>query len=88
MRTVGVEEELLLVSADTGRPVSVAGEVLRRVQDAGDGHVGGALDHEFKQQQVETASAPHQSMMELRDDIRSWRDKNRDKHHYQGSFQA
>ena len=74
MRTVGVEEELLLVSADTGRPVSVAGEVLRRVQDAGEGgHIGGALDHEFKQQQVETASAPHRSMMDLRDDVRSWR---------------
>lgn len=74
MRTVGVEEELLLVSTETGRPVSVASDVLQRVHDSGDdGHVGGALDHEFKQQQVETASAPHSSMMDLGDDVKSWR---------------
>lgn len=74
MRTVGVEEELLLVSAATGRPVSVAGDVLRRVQKAGrDKRGGGALDHEFKQQQVETASAPQRSMSDLHQDVTSWR---------------
>ncbi|MET0784566.1 MAG: glutamate--cysteine ligase [Leifsonia flava] len=74
MRTVGVEEELLLVSAETGRPVSVAGDVLQRVHESGAaGHVGGALDHEFKQQQVETASAPHSSMSDLGADVKSWR---------------
>lgn len=74
MRTVGVEEELLLVSAETGQPVSVADDVLRRARDFGiSGHVGGALEQEFKRQQLETASAPHSLMAELGDDVRSWR---------------
>ncbi|MBG6238703.1 carboxylate-amine ligase [Mycetocola sp. CAN_C7] len=74
MRTVGVEEELLLVSAETGQPVSAASDVLRRVQDAGAaGHDGGTLDHEFKQQQIETASAPHRSLTDLRADVTAWR---------------
>ncbi|MFH5821100.1 glutamate--cysteine ligase [Georgenia sp. AZ-5] len=35
MRTIGVEEELLLVDAETGAPKPVAGEVLRRAAQAG-----------------------------------------------------
>ena len=33
--TIGIEEELLLVSGETGRPLSVAGRVLCRAEQLG-----------------------------------------------------
>ena len=74
MRTVGVEEELLLVSADSGRPRAVAGQVLRRVEaSTGDGPIGGTLEHEFKQQQIEADTAPHRFLRDVANDLVSWR---------------
>ena len=44
MRTVGVEEELLLVDPETGAPVAVAGSVLAGAE---------GLEAELQQQQIE-----------------------------------
>ena len=74
LRSVGVEEELLLVEPDTGRPRAVAGAVLRAAeQEPGPGGPGraappgetGDLDFELQLQQVETSTEPCQSLDEL-----------------------
>ncbi len=62
VRTVGVEEEMLLVDVRTGRPRSVSGQMLghaprRRPESAGVG-VHGAVAGELQQQQIETRTAP------------------------------
>jgi len=80
MRTVGVEEELFLVDADTGRPRAVAAEVLRVAAAHGDiGDDAGAVDrgamvHELQQEQLETYTPPESDMARLADDLRGWRD--------------
>jgi carboxylate-amine ligase len=78
MRTVGVEEELFLVDADTGRPRAVAAEVLRVAAAHGDLDRGdvldrGALVHELQQEQLETYTPPESDMARLEADLRSWR---------------
>ncbi|MEI7059002.1 glutamate--cysteine ligase [Nocardioides sp. CCNWLW239] len=82
VRTVGVEEELLLVDAETGVPRSVASEVLRVARRRGDtevddGEAGGSVGPELQQQQVETDTPPaeHLGLLEL--ELRRWRDKAR-----------
>jgi carboxylate-amine ligase len=73
MRTVGVEEELLLVDPQSGRPRAVAGQVLRHSgQDVGEAG-GGSLGHELQQEQLETDTAPHTSMDDLRKELCGWR---------------
>jgi carboxylate-amine ligase len=80
-RTVGVEEELLVVDKESGRPRSVAGRVIRqavvpvpeRRSEAEDG-IGGRLGGEFKQEQVETDTSPRTNMTDLEADLRQWRD--------------
>jgi len=79
MRTVGVEEELLLVDLDSGRPRSVAMQVLgasaaRSGNAGGQGRVGGSLEHELQQEQVETDTTPHADLLALQVELRSWRD--------------
>ena len=71
MRTVGVEEELLLVDGETGRPRAVASRVVDRAGARPD--ESGSLGHELQQQQVETDTAPHESMADLEADLRGWR---------------
>ena len=61
-RTMGVEEEMLLVDVRNGRPRSVSGQLLVRAEGqpppvAGLG-VHGAVEGEFQQQQIETHTAP------------------------------
>ena len=85
-RTVGIEEELLLVDREDGRPVSVASSVLRATETeeqrerAGvsardDEHApGGDVTGEFQQQQVETGTPPRTSLDELEKDLATWRD--------------
>ena len=77
MRTVGVEEEMLLVDVRTGRPRSVSGQMLahaprRRPESAGVG-VHGAIAAEMQQQQIETRTAPAADMAALRAEVRRWR---------------
>ena len=64
MRTVGVEEELLLVDPGTGAPVAVAGSVLAGTD---------GLEHELQQQQIEIGTDPCESLTELDQQLRHWR---------------
>ena len=75
MRTVGVEEELLLVDAESGRPRSVASQIIEDIGEDGEDGSGGSLAQEFKDQQLETDTAPHEHMNALGAEIRDWRDK-------------
>ncbi|MCW2645578.1 MAG: putative enzyme [Pseudonocardiales bacterium] len=66
-RTVGVEEEFLLVSADAGHLVAAGDRVARLTQVlAGDSD---AADHELKQEQAEIGSRPCSTSAELRDQL-------------------
>lgn len=81
MRTVGVEEELLLVDPVSGEPLSAADAVLRheRGREAATGNrpeaetVGGTLGGELHQQQLETDTPPHTDLGELAAELRAWR---------------
>ena len=64
MRTFGVEEELLLVDAASGRPVPVAGEVLSADERAGR-RGGGALVAEMHQEMIEAITRPTADVLEL-----------------------
>jgi glutamate---cysteine ligase / carboxylate-amine ligase len=75
-RSVGVEEEFLLVEPGTGQPRAVAETVLAAARQAGaDGHDedGAALEFELKQQQLETNSEPCRTLGELDREIRRGR---------------
>ncbi|MER5883257.1 glutamate--cysteine ligase [Streptomyces sp. NPDC001941] len=77
MRTVGVEEELLLVDPETGEPRALPSAVLDRMTGEGeggtDGGGGGAGDEAFEKelhrQQLEFATRPHDDMDALGDEI-------------------
>ena len=64
-RTVGVEEEMLLVDVRNGRPRSVSGQLVLRAamneQPVAGLGVRGALEGEFQQQMIETHTAPVES---------------------------
>ena len=75
-RTVGVEEELLLVDPGTGAPAAVA---TRAVQRAGaqpaspqDGP-GGVVEEELKQEQIETDTRPCADLTTLGEQVRARR---------------
>ncbi|MET9319310.1 glutamate--cysteine ligase [Streptomyces sp. NPDC003038] len=73
MRSVGVEEELLLVEAESGQPLSVAAAVLAaaaRDTACGTDHI---FEKELKREQVEFATRPVIAMEELAEEIRRWR---------------
>ena len=82
VRSVGVEEELLLVEPDSGRPRAVAAAVLRAGDAAGGLEPGGPeagsgparqeqdLDYELQLQQVETNSRPCTTLDELAGELR------------------
>jgi carboxylate-amine ligase len=65
MRTIGVEEELLLVDPETGAPVAVAGSVLALAD--------GELQAELQQQQIEIGTRPCETLDELAAQLRHWR---------------
>jgi carboxylate-amine ligase len=84
MRTVGVEEELLLVDPTSGEPLSVAGAVLIQAERAAAGGPetadraadevpGGTLEVELQQQQLETDTRPHTDLGELAAELVAWR---------------
>ena len=82
MRTVGVEEELLLVDPVSGEPLSVADAALRREErrpegaaadDLEDEETGGTLDGELHQQQLETDTRAHTDLGELATELLAWR---------------
>lgn len=72
MRTVGVEEELLLVDARDSRAKPAADEVVAEAnRDASNDE--SRFQREFKREQVETASMPCKSAEELRSELRRLR---------------
>jgi carboxylate-amine ligase len=85
LRSVGVEEELLLVEPQTGQPKAVAGTALHAMRkeparsgDSADADGKGqqpadALEHELQQQQLETNTQPCRSLDELGREIRRCR---------------
>jgi glutamate---cysteine ligase / carboxylate-amine ligase len=82
VRSVGVEEELLLVAPDSGRPLAVAESALRAASqagsgqtadedhlDSGEGGPGLELQFELQRQQLETSTRPCRSLSELRAEL-------------------
>ena len=74
MRTVGVEEELLLVDVHTGRPRSVANQVIAAAggdnsQEAGEGGV----EAELQRYMVETQSSVASELDDVAEELRKWR---------------
>ncbi|MFI8368300.1 glutamate--cysteine ligase [Streptomyces sp. NPDC085466] len=69
-RTVGVEEELLLVSARTGEPLALSSAVLASA--AGEA-AGAVFEKELHQEQLEFATRPVADMGALREEIVRWR---------------
>ncbi|NQX03339.1 glutamate--cysteine ligase [Rathayibacter sp. VKM Ac-2856] len=64
MRTFGVEEELLLVSVQTGEPVPVAEEMLRETQRS-----SSPLQRELQQEMIEAVTAPCFTAAQLADEV-------------------
>jgi carboxylate-amine ligase len=65
LRSVGVEEEFLLVEPGTGQPQAMAGTVLREA--------GPELEAELQEQQLETNSRPCQTLDDLHRELRRCR---------------
>lgn len=79
MRTVGVEEELLLMNPDTSRMAPLATRILGSAAAHGDADdedvVRGSLVHELQEEQLELYTSPHSSMAALEEELRGWRTK-------------
>ncbi len=69
MRTLGVEEELLLVDERTGIPMAVAPRALADAPDPADSATGPSVEEEFKQEMLEAQTRPHESTVDLFDEI-------------------
>ena len=69
MRSVGVEEELLLVDSDSGQALALSAAVLGCVPECDEV----ALTSELTRQQIETNTQPCKSLEELRGEVRRWR---------------
>src|SRR5918997_32936 len=72
-RSVGVEEELLLVDPDGGRALAVASAVLRDATVNGEELADDVLTSELARQQIETNTRPCTSLDELGSELRRWR---------------
>jgi carboxylate-amine ligase len=66
MRSVGVEEELLLVEPDSG---TAAPRAVQVVDEATSLRPDQPVEHEFKQEQVETSSSPCRQLDQLRAEL-------------------
>lgn len=77
VRTLGVEEEMLLVDLRNGHPLSVSGQLLVHAAPPSTGLDGegvhGAVEGEFKQQQIETHTAPVSDLASLACEVSRWR---------------
>ncbi|MFF5504733.1 glutamate--cysteine ligase [Streptomyces roseolus] len=69
MRTVGVEEELLLVSERTGEPLAVSSAVLASAALKAEDQEEEVFEKELHQEQVEFATRPVSAMDELEETI-------------------
>lgn len=82
MRSVGVEEELLLVDARSGEPLALSGALLEaadrfveRQPDGGGESQGHTFEKELQEEQLEFATKPVTEMGELLKEITRWRGK-------------
>lgn len=84
MRTIGVEEELLLVDAEDCRPRAVAGLIMSGAgeDDAGN---GGSVGHELQLQQLEIDTPPTTDLADLRAQLVDWRRRADDLARRQGA---
>jgi glutamate---cysteine ligase / carboxylate-amine ligase len=74
MRTVGVEEELLLVDVHTGKPRSVASQVIAAADgDSAHGAGEGGVEAELQRYMVETQSSVASELADVEKELRSWR---------------
>ena len=74
MRTVGVEEELLLVDVHTGKPRSVASQVIAATdEDSADGAGEGGVEAELQRYMVETQSSVASELADVEEELRKWR---------------
>lgn len=73
MRTVGVEEELLLVDARTGAPRSVAAALVGHAERTEEIPESGTVGVELQQQQIEIDTAPVTAIADLAPQLRQWR---------------
>ncbi|MFG1999413.1 glutamate--cysteine ligase [Spirillospora sp. NPDC048911] len=77
LRTVGVEEELLLVDPVSGAPQAISGAVIRYAKEHTgitlSGKEAEPLETELQREQVETGTVPTTSLAELSDEIRRGR---------------
>lgn len=73
MRTVGVEEELLIVEPGAGEPVALASLILDTREPPPGPVAGGGIEHELQEQQLEIGSRPHLTLSGLARDLRQWR---------------
>jgi carboxylate-amine ligase len=74
MRTVGVEEELLLLDAHTGKPRAVASQVIAGSEGAGvPGASEGGVEAELQRYMVETQSSVASELADIEAQLRSWR---------------
>jgi carboxylate-amine ligase len=81
IRSVGVEEELLLVEPGTGQPLAVA-ETALRIAEAADGRQAGphgeageTVEFELQRQQLETSTKPCFELSELGEELRRGRSR-------------
>lgn len=70
-RTVGVEEEFLLVEGGSPRLAPAGEDVVSTAEQQGAAE--GQFDHELKEQQAELGTAPHESIAALTRDLRARR---------------
>ncbi len=71
LRSVGVEEELLLVEPGSGRPSAVAASVMRAAEQESAGSE--VLELELQQQQLETNTQPRRTLEDLGRELRRCR---------------
>jgi len=69
MRTIGVEEELLIVDPDSGRPRPLAPRVISLAHERG----ADAVERELQQQMVEIATPPCKTLAELAEGLTAGR---------------
>src|ERR687893_156425 len=73
LRSIGVEEELLLVDPDDGRSLALASAVLDEATVNGEELAGDVLTSELARQQIETNIRPCTSLSELASELWRWR---------------
>lgn len=74
MRSVGVEEELLLVDSESGEPRALSTALLATASREAVRHdEDEVFEEELQREQLEFATRPHVAMQDIAEEIQSWR---------------